>query len=119
MGVAALFLEVEDHPHIGELHRIDRVGPRLTFGADLGVERAGLQADVVGLDLRKELREFGENAQFGGLGIGGVDDDLALRSAFSTSAQVLKPWISLASVQRSPSAASAGTAAISSAPSAA
>ena len=78
MDVAALFLEVEDHPHVGDLHHIDRIGPRLALGADLGVKRAGLQPGVVGLDLREELRELGEDAQFGGLGIGGVDDDFAL-----------------------------------------
>ena len=40
-----LLLEVEDHAHVGDLDDVDQVGLGLALRQDLGVERAGLQAD--------------------------------------------------------------------------
>jgi hypothetical protein len=50
----------------------------LALRVELGVERAGLEAGVVGLDLGEKLGELGQNPELGRLGIGRVDDELAL-----------------------------------------
>ena len=78
LAEAALALEVEDHAHVGNLDNVDQVGLGLALGQHLGVEGAGLQADVTGLDLGKQLVEGRQQLDLALLRIGRVEGEGAL-----------------------------------------
>ena len=75
---AAALLEVEDHAHVGDLDDVDQVGLGLALGQHLGVERAGLQAHVAGLDLGEHLVEGRQQLDLALLGIGRIEHESAL-----------------------------------------
>ncbi len=76
---AAASLEVEDHAHVGNLDDVDQVGFGLALGPDFGVERAGLQAHIVGLDLGKHLLERSQQLGLALLGVGRIEHEGAFR----------------------------------------
>jgi hypothetical protein len=76
--VATLLLEIEHEADVGQLQHVDRVGARLALRQHLGVERAGLQAQIFGADLRECLVERVEQLRRAALGIGRVEHDLAV-----------------------------------------
>ena len=77
MLVAALLLEIDRRTHLGELHHVDRVASRATFGEQLCVERAVLRAQIGRLDLRKVLAERLDDRRTGGIAVVRVEQHLA------------------------------------------
>ena len=76
--VAFALLEIEHEAHVGDLHHVGEVLLCLAFGVHLRIQRAGLQTDVVGGDLREHLVELAEILRHVGFGVGAVEDELAL-----------------------------------------
>jgi hypothetical protein len=75
---AALLLEVDGWRDVRELEHVDAEAARRPLRGDLGVERAGLQPHVAGLDLREVLAERVQQRGDGGLAVVAVVDKLAL-----------------------------------------
>ena len=71
------FWKSQDHAHVGDLDDVDQVGLGLALRQHLGVERAGLQADVAGLDLGEDLVEGGQQLDLALLGIGRIERERA------------------------------------------
>ena len=74
MSESAPFLEIQNHAHVGKLNDVDQIGLGLPLRQHLGVERAGLQADVAGLDLREHLVKLLQVHRE----LGTVDDEVGL-----------------------------------------
>ena len=77
LHVAAALLEIEREAHVGKLRDIGEIDVALAFGQQPGIERAGLEPQIVRPDLREQRVELCQFLLGCCLGIGGVDHERA------------------------------------------